>query len=322
MQEDLEFLPHCISIKSYLLSSGVLLRTALVRRSARSGRIRQPRTLPRIRCCALADGLSEAKKSLKSSLILQAESHLHSLVLQGQAIQVIVDCIPKSGIEQWSRVVEALPDFLFRFVKKALQQQLPTASNLARWKRIPSPDCMLCKKSIHQTDKHLLSNCESLLECYSERHNKILERIARWIDSNKSPDQCLAVDLPFSTFLHTDSVFKQTIRPDIVLYDKSSISVLELTVCHETNLLKSREFKLNKYKDANNHLQGCFSSTPVQIFTAEISVLGIASDLKPFCDSTNLPKIPLNTIAQLSKDAITCSFEIYKKRTNYIVHSD
>ena len=269
-----------------------------------------------------SDGLSEAKKSLKSSLILQAESHLHSLVLQGQAIQVIVDCIPKSGIEQWSRVVEALPDFLFRFVKKALQQQLPTASNLARWKRIPSPDCMLCKKSIHQTNKHLLSNCESLLECYSERHNKILERIARWIDSNKSPDQCLAVDLPFSTFLHTDSVFKQTIRPDIVLYDKSSISILELTVCHETNLLKSREFKLNKYKDANNHLQGCFSSTPVQIFTAEISVLGIASDLKPFCDSTNLPKIPLNTIAQLSKDAITCSFEIYKKRTNYIVHSD
>ena len=115
-----------------------------------------------------SDGLSEAKKSLKSSLILQAESHRHSLVLQCQAIQVIVDCVPKSGIEQWSRVVEALPDFLFRFVKKALQQQLPTASNLARWKRIPSPDCMLCKKSIHQTNKHLLSNCESLLECYSE----------------------------------------------------------------------------------------------------------------------------------------------------------
>ena len=124
-----------------------------------------------------SDGLSEAKKSLKSSLILQAESHLHSLVLQGQAIQTTVDCVPKSGIEQWSRVVEALPDFLFRFVKKALQQQLPTASNLARWKRIPSPDCMLCKKSIHQTNKHLLSNCESLLECYSERHNKILELV-------------------------------------------------------------------------------------------------------------------------------------------------
>ena len=86
--------------------------------------------------------------------------------------------------------------------------------------------------------------------------------------------------------------------------------------------MKSREFKFNKYGDANKHLQGCFSSTPVQIFTAEISVLGIASDLKPFCDATNLPKIPLDTIVQLFRDAITCSFEMYKKRNNYIVHSD
>ena len=85
--------------------------------------------------------------------------------------------------------------------------------------------------------------------------------------------------------------------------------------------MKSREFKLNKYKDAYNHLQGCFSSTPVQIFTVEISVLGIASDLKSFCDATKLPKIPKDTIAQLSRDAITCTFEIYKKRNNYIVHS-
>ena len=60
--------------------------------------------------------LSEAKKSLKSSLILQAEFHLHSLILQGQAIQVIVDCVPKSGIEQWSRVVEA--GFLIPFCEK------------------------------------------------------------------------------------------------------------------------------------------------------------------------------------------------------------
>ena len=86
--------------------------------------------------------------------------------------------------------------------------------------------------------------------------------------------------------------------------------------------MKSREFKLNKYKDASKHLQGCFSPTPVQVFTAEISVLGIASDLKPFCDATNLPKIPKDTIAQLSRDAIACTFEIYKRRNNYVVHSD
>ena len=41
-----------------------------------------------------------AKESLKSSSILQAESHLHFLILQSQAIQAIVDCVPKAGIEQ------------------------------------------------------------------------------------------------------------------------------------------------------------------------------------------------------------------------------
>ena len=177
---------------------------------------------------------------------------------------------------------------------------------------------MLCRKSIPQTNKHLLSNCESMLERYSERHNKILEKIARWIDLNKSTDQCLAVDLPFPAFHKTDSVFEQTIRPDIVLYDNSGIAVLELTVCHETNLNKSREYKLSKYKEADKHLQSHFSHTPVQVFTAEISVLGIASDFTPFCDATNLPRLPKDTMAQLSRDAIGCSFDIYKLRNNSV----
>ena len=145
--------------------------------------------------------------------------------------------------------------------------------------------------------------------------------IARWIDVNKSTEQCLAVDLPLPAFHKTDSVFKQTIRPNIVLYDNSGIAVLELTVCHETNLNKSREYNLSKYKEANKHLQSHFSHTPVQVFTAEISVLGIASDFTPFCDATNLPRLPKDTMAQLSRDAIGCSFDIYKLRNNS-VHSN
>ena len=88
-----------------------------------------------------SDGTAEAKKTLQSSLISQAQFHVHSLILQDQAIKIITECISKSGIGQWLRIVEALPDFLFRFVKKALPQQLPTASNLARWKRIANPNC-------------------------------------------------------------------------------------------------------------------------------------------------------------------------------------
>ena len=268
-----------------------------------------------------SDGTSEAKKTLQASLISQAEFHVHSLILQGQAVKVITEFISKSGIGQWSRIVEALPDFLFRFVKKALQQQLPTASNLARWKRIASPNCILCGKSIPQTNKHILSHCAYLLDRYSERHNRILEKIVRWIDSHKSPKQLLAVDLPFSSFIRIDTVFKPSIRPDIVLYDESSISILELTVCHETNFLKSKNYKLNKYKEARIHLQNCFKHIPVQVYTAEISVLGIVSDLSDFFNAAHLPNFSLAASTELSRDAIKYSFEIYKLRNSVNVQS-
>ena len=43
--------------------------------------------------------------------------------------------------------------------------------------------------------------------------------------------------------------------PDIVLVDGSKISTLKLTICHETNLAKSRQFKKNKYENIRVHLQ-------------------------------------------------------------------
>jgi len=44
-----------------------------------------------------------------------------------------------------------------------------------------------------------------------------------------------------------DELFEPSIRPDLAVVDDSTVSDLELTVCHETNLLKSRQCKLDKY---------------------------------------------------------------------------
>ena len=144
-------------------------------------------------------------------------------------------------------------------------------------------------QKIHPRDKHLLWNCESLLERYSEWHNKILEKIARWIHSNKSTDQCLAVDLPFLAFHNTDSVFKQAIRPDIILYDNSRITVLELTVCHRTNSNKSEKYKLSKYKDATNICK----ATSVTLQSKSSQQRFRSREWLPilFCDATNLPRL-------------------------------
>jgi len=53
-------------------------------------------------------------------------------------------------------------------------------------------------------------------------------------------------DLPLNSSYHSD-LFND-LRPDIAVKSDSKVTVLELTVCHETNLVSSRNYKLDKYK--------------------------------------------------------------------------
>ena len=197
---------------------------------------------------------SEAMRALENVLTEQAETHVHLLVLQGLAARGISGIISKSGMERWSKLVESLPEYLFRFVRKAFSQQLATAANLVRWNRRTDPNCNICRKSIPQTNKHLLSNCSSLLERYTSRHNAILEKLVQWIDTHKSASQCLLVDLPSSRLNPIECVFQSSVHPDIVIQESARVLVLELTACHESNLLKSKEYKEHKYRDISTHL--------------------------------------------------------------------
>ena len=171
-----------------------------------------------------------------------------------------------------------------------------------------------CRKSIPQTNKHLLSNCSSLLERYTIRHNAILEKLAQWIDTHKSASQCLLVDLPSSRFSTLERVFQSSVRPDIVIQEDARVLVLELTACHESNLLKSKEYKENKYRNISTHLLPCLAQVPVLVFTVEVSVLGIVSNLKSSTQAANLPDIPQSLLSAISKSTIMNSFEIFRSR--------
>ena len=259
---------------------------------------------------------SEAQRKLKNDLNTKAEVHIRSLVCQGELARCVSENIPRAAVEQWSRRLESLPDYLFRFVRKAFQQQLPTASNLKRWKRINDPNCPLCHKTALQTNKHVLSNCSAALNRYLERHNKILLIIANWISTHKRADQRLLVDLPSADFESIDVAFQSSTRPDIVICEESKILVLELTVCHETNLQKSKQFKLNKYENINTCLQSSFKNIPVQVYSMEVSVLGFISELKTFTNAAVLPDMNTSTRSALTLEAIKNSYEIYKQRNS------
>ena len=74
----------------------------------------------------------------------------------------------------------------------------------------------------------------------------------------------------------------QGVRPDIAVVDSHDIHALELTVCHETNLVKSRAYKTNKYE--NFVILGYILAEERSIIAhfVKITTLGFISDLSIF----------------------------------------
>src|SRR6218665_579519 len=116
--------------------------------------------------------------------------------------KVVTDAVTKKTITLWSNTVNELTASSFKFVRKAFQQlqNLPTAANLVRWKRITDPVCHLCNNGQWQTKKHVLSNCNSTttLIRYTRRYNLVLEKITEWILEIKASDQIVSADVELS----------------------------------------------------------------------------------------------------------------------------
>ena len=80
------------------------------------------------------------------------------------------------------------------------------------------------------------------------------------IQGTKPSNSTLCVDIDgATTFQPIDQVFQSVIRPDLVLYDASKVCcAVNCTICHESNILKSRSYKVNKYSDIKPHLNPSF----------------------------------------------------------------
>ena len=109
-----------------------------------------------------------------------------------------------------------------------------------------------------------------------------------------SPDMksafCIDIDSP--SFSSIDLIFQTSVRPDLIIFINSSVNVLELTVCHELNLLKSKLNKQNKYKNLKMFLQPKFRNHIKNVFTLEVSTLGFISDISKFCSISKIPSLP------------------------------
>ena len=103
-------------------------------------------------------------------------------------------------------------------------------------------------------------------------------------------------------------------RPDLVIVFQSRIVVGELTVCHETNLQSSRDFKLNKYANLSAARSSAYKHHIVSVHTIEVSTLGFIVAEPNFFKIGRIPIFSLALLNDLSRTAIYASREIYCNR--------
>ena len=91
----------------------------------------------------------------------------------------------------------------------------------------------------------------------------------------------LYVDIP--GHFNTDLLFSCPQRPDIVLVTSLKMYIIELTICFETNLKKSREYKSTRYQYLAENV---FDKTKdIELILVEISSLGFyTEDIVSFKD--------------------------------------
>ena len=264
----------------------------------------------------LNSNFPEASRKLSLESLSGSLNHIESLVLQGPSISSINSTLKKAEIKRWSNLSLSLPDSTFKFVRKALQNQLATAANMQRWHRTLSNLCCLCKSI--QTNKHVLSNCSfpGSLSRYTVRHNSILTIISDYLKATLPSSFTLYVDLPNNNSI--SSLF-DSLRPDLAIMSPKKITVLELTVCHETNFSPAKLRKIDKYKNLHHYLNPSFSNYVIKIFTLEVSVLGFISDPTPFLDDLKMKTIPPSILKNITLSAIEHSKNIYYNRDNSVI---
>ena len=257
---------------------------------------------------------SSAVKKLQSDQLSKVVEHISSLKVQGKSFSAVREAFDEASIKSWSSMVnDLLSGMLFTFVRKAFQQQLPTASNLYRWKKSDSDKCSLC--GLVQTNKHSLNNCGSsaALSRYKTRHDRILEILARWIITVVKDDDEVFVDLNEQSFKPVSNLF-HSMRPDIVIKSRNYIATLELTICHESNAIASKNYKISKYKNLKQNILPPYSSYKLLNYTIEVTTLGFISDISEFCKTTLTEQMPVAIKQLVFRSVISESYSIYCMR--------
>ena len=170
----------------------------------------------------------------------------------------------------WSAAQSNLPKNIFNFTIRYINNSLPTRKNLSRWGLASNIGCSFCLYP--ETLLHVVAGCQSYLECFTWRHNSILNFLAKTLQSTNVAQ--LYADLP--GFKCPSIITGDTFRPDLLLLTPNkSLYVVELTVGFETNLHNNVDRKNAKYLCLIKDLRQSRKFTSVNFVNLSVSSLGV-----------------------------------------------
>ena len=172
-------------------------------------------------------------------------AHSVGLEVQGQLVREF----PGKPADLWSSTVQSLPERVFKFALNAFTATLPHNKNLFLWKKISSSQCQL--RSKEQSLHHVLNNCEVALlkRQYNDRHDRVLACIHSFLSSHLPQDSSLSVDLPSSPYTFPQNIAVTDERLDIVVWNASSVHMIELIILFETGIEDAALQKQLKYAE-------------------------------------------------------------------------
>ena len=98
--------------------------------------------------------------------------------------------------------------------------------------------------------------------------------------------------------------------PDLAIVDNNSIHILELTGCHETNLISSHDYKSNKYKNISFCGSSLAGNRKIISHFIEVSILEFISNCSDFAKAVNIDVMSAALKHNIVKSAVKSSFDI------------
>ena len=210
--------------------------------------------------------VSQVKANIQAVDTTALLAHTTSLPVQGLTVREFEG----RAAQNWSSAISMLPEWCFKFALNVVTDTLPHNVNLYKWKKLSSPQCQLCGK--HQYLSHVLNSCQKFLDLgrYTTRHDDVLSVIYNFCKSQLPPGIQITADLPGHYNFPQDIAITDQ-RPDIVIWNTTTIHLLELTIPFETNISNAAEKKVQWYEALK---KACSHTHHASIITLRIGSIG------------------------------------------------